>query len=61
MGSAASDPAAAFALMRLAEARGDWADVANQSRAILRNAPGSYEAWVALIIAMTELGRPELA
>jgi tetratricopeptide (TPR) repeat protein len=52
-----SDPAPAFALMRLAEARGDWKEVFNQSRMILAGAPGSYEAWAALIIALTELGQ----
>jgi pentatricopeptide repeat protein len=52
-----SDPAPAFALMRLAEARGDWKDVFNQSRTILAGAPGSYEAWAALIIALSELGQ----
>jgi predicted Zn-dependent protease len=52
-----SDPAAAFALMRLAEGRGDWKEVFNQSQMILAGAPGSYEAWAALIIALTELGQ----
>jgi len=56
-----SDPAPAFALMRLAEARGDWNDVANQARSILRNAPGSYEGWAALVISAIELGRPDEA
>jgi tetratricopeptide (TPR) repeat protein len=56
-----SEPTFYLAAIASAERRGDWRVVGGYAQRLVRNAPGLFEGWVALVAALTNLGEAQRA